>query len=141
MIASPSLADSSAGARPARASASPPGSRSPSNVASPSPISTSPRWASGARSPDEPTDPLLGITGVTWRSSSASTSSTSSTRTPEWPRRSEEASSSSIPRTTSSGSGGPEPTACERRRLTWSCAASDAAIRTFSSRPKPVVTP
>ena len=141
MIASPSLALSATGARPARASASRPGRTSPARLASPSPISTSPRWASGARSPDEPTEPLLGMTGVTPRSSSASTSSTSSARTPEWPRRSELASSSSIPRTTSSGSGGPEPTACERSRLTWSCAASDAAIRTFSSRPKPVVTP
>ena len=101
-------------------SASPPGRTSPSNVASPSPISTSPRWASGARSPDEPTDPLLGITGVTRFSSSASTSSTSPGRTPECPRRSEEASRNSIPRTISSGSGGPEPTACERSRLTWS---------------------
>ena len=106
MIARPSLGPSATGVRPARASASPPGSRSPSMVASPSPIRTRPRCASGARSPDEPTDPLLGTTGVTPRSSSASTSSTSSTRTPEWPRRSEDASSSSIPRTTSSGSGG-----------------------------------
>ncbi len=48
------------GARPACASASPPGSRSPSRNASPSPISTSARCASGARSPDAPTDPLRG---------------------------------------------------------------------------------
>ena len=71
----------------------------------------------------------------------AAASSTSSTRTPECPRRSEDASSNSIPRTTSSGSGGPEPTACERSRLTCSCAASAGAIRTLSSWPNPVVTP
>jgi hypothetical protein len=84
---------------------------------------------------------LLGTTGVTPRSSSASTSSTSSTRTPECPRRSDEASRNSIPRTTSSGSGDPDPTACERSRFTCSWAASAAGIRTLSSCPNPVVTP
>ena len=63
----PSLASSTSGARPARRSASPPGRRSPSSSASPSPISTSARCASGARSPDAPTEPRDGMSGWTPR--------------------------------------------------------------------------
>ena len=62
-------------------------------------------------------------------------------RTPECPRRSDAASSASIPRTTSSGSGGPAPTACERTRLSCSAAASSAPMRTLARLPMPVVTP
>ena len=57
MSESPSFAASTIGSRPERASASAPGSRSPSTHASPSPTSGSARWASGARSPDAPTEP------------------------------------------------------------------------------------
>ena len=97
------MAASSIGASPARRSASPPASRSPANVASPSPQSTIATCASGARSPEAPTEPRLGTTGSTSRSSRPSSSSTSSGRTPEWPFERLLASSRSIPRTTSSG--------------------------------------
>jgi hypothetical protein len=40
------------------------GRRSPSTTNSPSPISASVRWASGARSPDAPTDPCDGMKGT-----------------------------------------------------------------------------
>jgi hypothetical protein len=44
-------------------------------------------------------------------------------------------------RTTSAASGGPAPTAWERRRLICSLAASPGAMRTPASWPNPVVTP
>ena len=67
--ARPSLACSTSGSMPAAAIASRPGSRRPCHTASPSPIMTDARCASGARSPDAPTDPRLGITGSRPRSS------------------------------------------------------------------------
>ncbi len=57
MRASPSLAPSTMAARPARPRASPPGRSSPATIARPSPIITAAICASGARSPDAPTDP------------------------------------------------------------------------------------
>ena len=44
-------------------------------------------------------------------------------------------------RTTSWSSGSPDPTACERRRFSWSRSASAGAMRTLASSPMPVVTP
>ena len=61
----PSLASSASGARPARRSASAAGTTWPPVSASPSPIRPSARWASGARSPDAPTEPRAGTTGWT----------------------------------------------------------------------------
>src|SRR3954447_11891919 len=104
-------------------------------------MSTSDRCASGARSPEEPTEPRLGTTGVTWCSSISTSCSTTSTRTPERPRRSELASRNIIPRTISSASGSPAPTEWERSRLSCSCAASSGAIETVTRSPKPVFTP
>ena len=63
MSDSPSFAASRIGSSPTRASASSPGRRSPSTNASPSPTSGSARCASGARSPEAPTEPRLGTTG------------------------------------------------------------------------------
>ena len=65
MSARPSFGASRTGASPARASASAPGRRPAAVCTSPSPMSTSARWASGARSPLAPTDPRLGTTGWT----------------------------------------------------------------------------
>ena len=66
MSASPSLGASVHRRRGRRArSAAAPGSGAPSCHASPSPIRTSARWASGARSPLAPTDPRDGTTGCT----------------------------------------------------------------------------
>ena len=140
--ARPSLAASSTGSSPARASASAPGQPLALVVASPSPISTSARCASGARSPEEPTEPLLGITGSTSRSSSpcdqldqldahAGVPARAATRRAA-------AASRAPPRPAAAR---PTPTACERTRLSCSCAASPAAMRTSARWPKPVVTP
>ncbi len=85
--------------------------------------------------------PRLGTIGRTSRSSRPSSSATSSGRTPEWPFERLLASSRSMPRTTSAGSGSPTPMACERTRLSCSWAASAASIRTEERSPKPVVTP
>ena len=111
---SPSFASSTIGSRPTRASASKPGTRSPSTNASPSPTSGSARCASGARSPDAPTEPRLGTTGSTPRSRHSSSSSTVSIRAPEFPFASVFARSSIAERTISSGYGSPTPHACER---------------------------
>ena len=65
MRARPSLARSVTGARPARASASAVGSTPPSAAhTSPSPISASAQWLSGARSPLAPSEPCSRTTGV-----------------------------------------------------------------------------
>jgi hypothetical protein len=84
----PSLGPSTTRRRARRlASASAPGRRSPPMKASPAPIITAAICASGARSPDAPTDPCAGITGVTpfapaWPRSGDITSQ----RTPDAPR-------------------------------------------------------
>ena len=84
MSASPSLAASAqrldAGRR---AAPSPPGTRSPSTSISPSPISASVRCASGARSPDAPTEPCDGTYGTSPASCTASSVSITVSRTPE----------------------------------------------------------
>src|SRR5207253_3952297 len=50
---------------PTRRSSDLPGKSSPSYVASPSPTRTKARCASGARSPEAPTDPCEGMRGTT----------------------------------------------------------------------------
>ena len=67
MSARPSFGASVRGVSPARESAAAPDSRRSSCQASPSPMSTSARCASGARSPLAPTDPRDGTTGCTPR--------------------------------------------------------------------------
>ena len=70
--ASPSLGPSTRGASPARPSAAWAGMVSPANRASPTPSIAAAMWASGARSPEAPTEPWLGTTGMMPRSSMAS---------------------------------------------------------------------
>ena len=62
--ASPSLGRSAIGSRPASASAAAAGAMRPPRRTSPTPIIAAAIWASGARSPDAPTDPCAGTTGV-----------------------------------------------------------------------------
>ena len=137
----PSFASRRVGSRPTRASASKPGSRSPSTNASPSPTSGSARCASGARSPDAPTEPRLGTTGSTPRLRHSSRSSTVSMRAPELPFASVFARSSIAARTISSAYGSPTPHACERSRRSCSSSVSSSGIERFTKRPKPVLTP
>ena len=69
--ASPSFGPSTIGASPACSSACSAGRRSPCTNASPTPIIAAVMCASGARSPDAPTDPCAGTTGTTSRASIA----------------------------------------------------------------------
>ena len=68
---------------PAAASASRAGTTRPPTSASPTPSSMAERCASGARSPDAPTEPWAGIAGSTSRSSSASSVWITDQRMPE----------------------------------------------------------
>ena len=117
MSASPSFGPSVTGASPARASAWAPGSVSPSNSASPAPIITAAIWASGARSPDAPTEPCAGMRGVTPRASMPSISATRSQRTPDAPRPSDSSLSAIISRAAARGIGAPTPQQWDRIRL------------------------
>ena len=140
--ARPSLGPSTKGAKPARRIASAPGITVPSGVeASPSPISTQARWASGARSPDAPTEPLAGMRGSRPALASASSASTISGRTPEWPRARLTALVASTSRTTAAGSGWPVPTLCDSTRLRCSSASRARGIWVLASLPKPVLMP
>ena len=97
--------------------------------------------ASGARSPEAPTEPWLGMKGTSPAFSTASSMSTTCWRTPEAPRASEPAFSASTRRTTSGASGSPTPTLCERIRFSCSVARSASLMRVDASLPKPVLTP
>ena len=138
---SPSFAANRTGSRPTRARASAPARRSPSTHASPSPTSGSARCASGARSPEAPTEPRLGTTGSTPRSRSASSSSTVSTRAPELPFASAFARRSIAARTISSGYGSPTPHEWERRSRSCSSSVCSSGMATATNRPNPVLTP
>src|SRR5262249_21479545 len=118
--ANPSFASSRSGWIPARRIASPPGMRSPRKIASPSPTTTSARWASGARSPEAPTEPRDGITGCAPPFSIAINVSITAGRQPENPLASTLTRCKIIARTAASGSGSPTPQACERTRFNCS---------------------
>jgi hypothetical protein len=139
--ARPSLGPSTKGCRPTAAMASRPDTTLPSTVAWPSPISTQARCASGARSPEAPTEPLAGMTGSTLALASASSASTISGRMPECPRARLTALVASTRRTTPSGSASPVPTLCDSTRLRCSSARRSWAIFVLASLPKPVLMP
>ena len=140
--ASPSLAVSSIGSIPARASASAAGNSAPSvSTTDPSPISTKAQCASGARSPLAPKDPCSGTTGVSPARSSARIRSATSGRAPEHPIANVRARSTIIARTTSRSTGGPIPAAWDRTSARCSCARASAGIRTIASEPNPVEIP
>src|SRR5262249_42729079 len=141
--ASPSFGPRSAGRRPARASAAAPSSAAGSSptVARPSPISTSDRCASGARSPLAPTEPRLGTTGCTRGLGAAISSSSVDRRMPENPFASTFARSAIMARTARAGSGASTPAAWLRSRLRCSSPSASFAIFTSASDPKPVLIP
>ncbi len=97
--------------------------------------------ASGARSPDAPTDPCTGSSGQMSRASRASSCSITSRRTPEAPRPSEAIFSAMVSRTMRFGVGSPTPQQCDRIRLRCKVAVSAGAMRFEASLPKPVLTP
>jgi len=97
--------------------------------------------ASGAKSPDAPTEPWQGTMGIRSCSSIASSSATVCGRTPEAPCARLASFKASISRTTFPGIGSPTPAACESTILVWSRARSAASMRTLASLPKPVLMP
>ena len=141
MSANPSLGPRRTGVRPAAARALPPGTGPSAAVASPSPMTTSARCASGARSPLAPTEPRLGTTGCTRAFRSAISASTVVARMPECPRARTLARSSVIARTHAWDSGGPTPAAWLRSRLICSASSASRSMRTSANDPKPVLTP
>ena len=125
--ASPSLSWSSYGATPRRVSASPAGTRSPSAITSPSPMKVWNRWHSGIVSPAVP-GRLAGTTGCQPSLSRSAMNRQSPGVTPAWPLRKPVSRSSIAPRTTSSGSGSPTPTARPTRMERWRAGRSSSAI-------------
>ncbi len=90
--------------------------RAPSTNTSPTPIIAAATWASGARSPDAPTEPWSGTTGTSPRASIASSSATVSGCTPDAPCARLASFRASISRATGTGigvapppAGGPPP--------------------------------
>jgi hypothetical protein len=81
---------------------------------SPSPIATSAQWASGARSPEQPSEPYSRTTGVMPGVQDRRVRLAVSRRTPVRPVMSVERRSSMRARTTSRSTSAPEPAACER---------------------------
>src|SRR5881296_889202 len=141
MIARPSLDWRTSGARFAFARALSPGRTCPPTSASPSPMSTRPKCARGARSPLAPNEPRDGITGWTPRFKKSRRRDTRIRRTPEYPIASVFARSRRAARTSSRRSGGPRPIAWLRNRLSCSARTSASEIGTFASSPKPVLIP
>ena len=85
--------------------------------ASPTPIIAAAMCASGARSPEAPTEPWAGTTGVTPRASIASRSARVVGRTPEAPCASEPSFSAIISRVAATEAGSPTPAACDSTML------------------------
>ena len=139
--AKPSFGPNTTGVKPALARASAPGMVAPSYTASPAPIMTAAIWASGARSPDAPTDPCDGITGTTPFSSIPSIRSIISQRTPDAPRPSDSSFNAIINRVVGTSSASPTPQQWLRIRLRCRVSVSFDAILTDASLPKPVLTP
>jgi hypothetical protein len=98
-------------------------------------------WASGARSPEAPTEPWHGTTGVRPLSSRAVSRRTVSLRTPDAPWARLASFSAIINRATATGIGGPTPAACDSTMLRCSFSRSAASMRTLASLPKPVLMP
>ena len=108
---------------PAAASASAAAAASPSaSRTSPSPISARAQCASGARSPEQPSEPYSCTTGVMPALSRAASVSAVSGRTPVWPvARVRQAQQHQRARRPRARPRGPSPAACERtsERCSW----------------------
>jgi hypothetical protein len=130
------------GASPAARNASAAGARAPDGSSTqPSPVSTSAQCASGARSPDAPSDPCSGTHGTTPAFNRPTNDEATSGRTPERPIANDRTRSSIIARTTSAGIGAPSPAACERISACCSSTRRAGSIDVCASAPKPVDTP
>ena len=111
------MGPSTTGVLPTLASAASADRVSPPALASPTPIRTQDMWASGARSPDAPTEPLDGMQGRTSPFTKAIRVSSVSRRTPDAPFDREAIFSTISRRVTFSSSGAPTPQAWLRTRF------------------------
>ncbi len=111
------MAPSTSGDRPAWASARSAGTGRPSTKTEPTPISTAAMCASGAKSPEAPTDPWQGTTGVNPRASKASSNWTVSRRTPDAPWARLASLRAIMSRAIDAGMGWPTPAACDSTML------------------------
>ncbi len=104
---------------------------------------SSPRatWASGARSPLQPSDPNSGTSGSSPPLSRRSSAAASSGRAPVTPVASVRARSSTMARVTSGSTGSPIPAAWEAMSDRWSRVRSAGGIHRVASPPKPVEIP
>ncbi len=107
----------------------------------PSPSTGSVRCASGARSPDAPSEPFSYTMGWTRSFAKRIKRSTSSGVTPEKPLASPLTLRINIRRTSSAGISSPTPTAWLRIRFSCSCSIFDGAMRVSARMPKPVLMP
>ncbi len=139
--ARPSLGPRARGLSPASARAAAAGLGAPSTKISPTPIMVAAMCASGARSPDAPTEPCPGITGVRPRISRASSRAMVCGCTPEAPWARLASFRASISRTIAIGVDSPTPAEWESTMFRCSVARSQASIRTLASFPKPVLMP
>ena len=107
----------------------------------PSPIKASAQCASGARSPEQPSEPYSCTIGVMPADSSAAYVVATTGRTPVRPVASVESRSSISARTTSRSTSSPEPAACERISPRCSASRFSTGMCSVASAPKPVDTP
>ena len=142
--ASPSFAASTTGARPGRGQRlGARHARGRRSSASPSPSITAAMCASGARSPEAPTEPCDGMTGehARWRASPRS-ARPARQRTPEAPRPSETSFSAIISRTIAGRRRLADAAAVRQDQVALQRArCRSAGILTLASLPKPVLTP
>ena len=140
--ASPSFSSSTTGTIPAAANARPAGCNSPTaSRTSPSPIAASAQCASGARSPEQPSDPNSRTTGVIPADNIAAYTRAVSSRTPVRPVASVDRRSNINARTTSRSTSGPDPAACDRTRLRCNWPRSSTGMCRVANAPNPVDTP
>ena len=146
MRARPSFSCSRMGVMPAAASASAvvvssPGASEVPTRTSPSPIAASAQWASGARSPEQPSEPYSPTTGVIPALSIATYASATRRDTPVRPVARVARRSTIVARTTSRSTSGPEDAACERTRDRCNSMRRAGGMCCVASAPKPVETP
>ena len=139
--ARPSFDCSEIGFQPNSLRTSSEGRRAPLYSTSPRPSSGRHMLASGARSPEAPSDPCWNTTGSTSLLKKSTRRCTVSSCTPELPYERDWILSSSISFTISAGTRSPVPQACDITRFFCNCESWSLSIEILQSEPKPVVIP
>ena len=142
MSARPSLAPSLHGARPARARPSAAASTLPPTRTWPMPSNAALKCASGARSPEAPTDPCAGNHGVHLvREQRAQGVDQRQRNTGVAARQRIDLEREDQAHHRHPGAASPTPAACESNRLRCSWASCSSGMRVCASSPKPVLMP